>query len=273
MYWSPAAGAVVVAAQRWRVGAPAGDAAARGERARAFAVRGHHVVAPASRRVAHGVEHLACVLVFLVPEAPDRGPGGFAIHDGANKPLPDGDGHEAQLRGDCQLPVPAPAVELAAGHHPADAVPAGSQSTERRAEVHPLGAPLSAMASSGVLGGEFPPAHVDGVGAHGGGPDGAEEVLPAGERREGVRGRVRLLLLVGHPRHGRAVQVEQQRGGRRRQEAADDGRVARLGHGERRQRRRRSWLDPEKKEDDDDDEEEDPAAAMGLRARPHRRAG
>lgn len=147
-------------------------------------------------------------------------------------------------------------MELAAGEHPADAVAAGGERPERRAEVDPLG--------SARLLGQVPPAHVDGAGARGRGADGAEEVLPAGQRGEGVRGGVRLLPLVIAAGR-RAVEVKQRRRRSGRQQPAHYGGLLGLGHGERRERGRCARPHQQQRHEHGE-EEQDPAR------RPHHRA-
>lgn len=242
---------------------PQHERAGRGQRARAAAVRGDHVEAPALRRRAYRLR--------VVAEAPDgRRPRRL---DGAHEPVADGDGDEPEPVGDLQ-PAPPPAVELAAGEHAADTVPTGGQRLDRRAEIHPLRPPATILRPvrlrrvRPVLG-QIPPPHRDVAGAERRRADRAEEVVAAGERGEGVRRRVRLLPLVVAAGL-RAIEVHEQRRRRRRQQRAHYRRGLRLGHGEGGQgvRRRRPQEEQHRQQEH---EEAGTTMAMAARRR-HRRA-
>uniref|UniRef100_A0A804NLB8 Uncharacterized protein n=1 Tax=Zea mays TaxID=4577 RepID=A0A804NLB8_MAIZE len=219
----------------------------RGQRARAVGASGHDVEAPVRRRAGDGRGR--CV----VAEAADGGR--RPLEDGAHESVPDGGGDEPEVPGDAEA-APAPAVELPAVEHPADAVLARGQRPERRAHVDPLG-PVATVA------GQVPPAHVHVARALAGGPHGAEEVLPSGQRVEGVRGRVRLLARVVAA-GGRAVEVDQQRRRRGRQERAHYGGGVRLGQREGGECGRRRG--PPRREQEDGQEEEG-----GMEVEPARR--
>uniref|UniRef100_A0A804MJH1 Uncharacterized protein n=1 Tax=Zea mays TaxID=4577 RepID=A0A804MJH1_MAIZE len=240
-------GGRVVGGDRRRVVAPAREHPRRGQRARAVAARGHDVEAPVCRRAGDGRSRR------VVPEATDgrRRP----FEDPAHEAVPHGGGGEAEVPGDVEA-APTPAVELPAAEHPADAVLSRGQRPERRAHVDPLGA-------AAAVAGQVPPAHVDVARALAGGPHGTEEVLPSGQRGEGVRGRVRHLARVVAA-GGRAVEVDQQRGRRGRQQRAHYGSGVRLGHGEGGERRRRHG--PPCREQEDGQEEEG-----GVEVEPARR--
>jgi len=238
-----------------RVAAPARERPRRGQRARAVAARGHDVEAPVLRRGFDGL----CRRV--VAEAADGGRRPF--EDAADEAVPDGGVDKAEVSGDVEA-APAPAVELPAVEHAADAVPAGGQRPERRAHVDPLGP------AAVPVPGQVPPAHVDVARALAGRTHGAEEVLPAGQRGERVRGRVRLLARVVAAGR-RAVEVDQQRRRRRRQQRAHYGGGVRLGQRERGQRGRRRAGPPRREQQEEGGQQEEEEGGMEVEVEPARR--